>query len=539
MTDKTSRASAGSRASREFECKLGGTPEALKKARAVAEKLCGTELQWREDKLENVYYDTSDMRLSRRRVALRVRRKKGQFIQTLKTEETGAGPFFDRGEWEQFVDGLSPRLDLLPEDAVTAMGLVLPGELTETFRTTFVRQSAKITRGGGLGPVSEVEIAIDRGEVKGGGGTEPIQECELELLSGDPRDLFELALALQQEAGLRVLQDSKAARGYALLTPADPMPVKAEKTPLSSGQTVSEALAEILRRGTSQMLANEKPSLIGTDPEGVHQMRVAIRRMRSTLSVFGPLLDAERVAWLKDELKWIGGSLGPARDWDVFSDEILGVVAKAGAGHEAGIKALAEDAEKKRIEGYKLVREAIGSSRYSALVLRLSAFTETAGWSPHPCPSDHPLSLKMSDVAPMLLDRAYKKSIKAGRNLAELDMPARHELRIRIKKLRYTVDFMHGFYDTQRKKRFLKFLSALQDDFGHLNDVATAEDLLAMLRAAPTGKSQQAVKRSQDMAAAAGSVMGWHMRGLLDGEERFLRNWDDFTACKPFWRGGS
>ncbi len=518
---------------REYECKLGGGPAQLRAVKKAAAGLSKTPLAWTQDNLESIYYDTQDLRLGVRRVALRVRRKKGRFIQTVKTENDGAGVLFDRGEWEQEVDGMTPRLDVLPPAAVERVGLVLPGELTETFRTVFTRERAEIVCGGGMGPVSRMEIALDRGEVVSGSAREPISEVELELIEGDPRDLFEVALALQQAAGLHIVQEAKAARGYRLLNPTPVKPVKAAKTVLRPGETVNQAIAETLRNGTRQMLANEAPSLDGDDPEGVHQFRVAVRRMRSMLSVFNKLLAPNRVDWLKAELKWIADQFGPARDWDVFIDEILGPVQAAGI-EPVAMAALRQAAETARKNAYVLVRDALNSPRYAALVLKLSAFTETQGWSPQPCPPDHPLADTIEACAPRVLGRAHKKALRAGEGLADLDIPARHNLRIRVKKLRYTTDFLQALYPAPEKKKYLKALERLQDDFGHLNDVAVAERLIDELMVAQAAEGDGA---EAALAAAAGAVGGWHARGLHDSEPRLLADWEQFTQAPPFWRG--
>ncbi len=525
---------------REYECKLGGDDAALRAVRKAAQGLSATRLTWAKDDLESVYYDTPDLRLGQRHVTLRVRRKKGRFTQNVKSENDGSGALFARGEWEQEVQSLSPRLDVLPDEAVEVLGLVLPGELRETFRTKFVRERAIITRQAAMGQESRIEVAIDRGEViankPGARGRstkvrETIQECELELVQGDPRDLFELALDLQQAAGLTIVQESKAARGYRLLNPPVVAPVRAAKTPLRPDQSVNDAIAEILRLGTRHMLANEAPSIDGSDPEGVHQFRVAVRRMRSMLSVFAKLLDPARVDWLKAEFKWIADQFGPARDWDVFIAEILGPPLAAGL-EPAAMAELALAAEAQRQEAYALVREALASPRYATLVLRLSAFTETQGWAPQPCPPDHPLAQPIMEWAGAILNRAHKKTLRAGEGLADLDVPARHLLRIRVKKLRYNTDFLQALYDSPRKKKYLRALERLQDDFGHLNDVAVAETLLAEL----TTGADAATERGPLLRAAAAAVMAWHARGLHDSEPRLLADWDDFTKASPFWR---
>ena len=111
MTSTTSQGTAGAgNANREYECKLGGTAQALRTVKKTAQSLSKSRLTWTTDDLESVYYDTPDLRLGRRGVTLRVRKKKGRFIQNVKSENDGSGALFARGEWEQDVDSLMPRL---------------------------------------------------------------------------------------------------------------------------------------------------------------------------------------------------------------------------------------------------------------------------------------------------------------------------------------------------------------------------------------------------------------------------------------------
>ena len=102
------------------------------------------------------------------------------------------------------------------------------------------------------------------------------------------------------------------------------------------GRAVDRAIQAILRSCLQHWCANEAAALDGSDPEGVHQMRVALRRLRSAFSVFGRLIDPAQRAWLSDEAKTIVNGLGPARDWDVFLAELLAPV-RAARQDDAGL----------------------------------------------------------------------------------------------------------------------------------------------------------------------------------------------------------
>ena len=145
-----------------------------------------------------------------------------------------------------------------------------------------------------------------------------------------------LALELDALAPLRLETRSKSARGYALAAGMPPAWHKAEPPALEADATVDRAIQAILRSCLQHWCANEAAALDGSDPEGVHQMRVALRRLRSAFSVFGRLIDPAQRAWLSDEAKTIVNGLGPARDWDVFLAELLAPV-RAARQDDAGL----------------------------------------------------------------------------------------------------------------------------------------------------------------------------------------------------------
>src|SRR5690606_42040538 len=144
------------------------------------------EQQIEPQPLVNTYYDTPQLLLNQRKVALRLRENKGQFIQTLKTKGQSVGGLHQRGEWEWEV--AEPRLypELL---AGTAFPAEVPvAELVPIFRTDFERTAVLLRRGDSL-----IELALDEGWVIAGEHKAPILEVELELRQGSVTELVELA----------------------------------------------------------------------------------------------------------------------------------------------------------------------------------------------------------------------------------------------------------------------------------------------------------------------------------------------------------
>lgn len=232
---------------------------------------------------------------------------------------------------------------------------------------------------------------------------------------------------------------------------------------------------------------------------------------------------------MAEDLRWLGGQLGPARDWDVFIGEML--ASMAGQGIDApAIAALKRRAERERKRAYDQVRAALASERYAKLIFRLTAFIALDGWLAGPTDSNEPRLQRLDVTADDILRRPYHKLIKAGRNLRDQSLEERHALRIRLKKMRYAVDFLRGVYPDRQTKTFIAALRELQDLFGHINDLAQAETMTGSL----TGGGK-ATKEDRLVQLAAGQVRGWHARTLHDIEPVLLTGWDAFAATPPFW----
>ncbi|MBI1205783.1 MAG: CHAD domain-containing protein [Azospirillum sp.] len=509
----------------ETELKLRVRPEDLQRLRGAPVLTARASGRAATQALESVYFDTEDFGLYRRLVTLRVRKKGQNFIQTIKTAGD-ASRLLARDEWEWPVAGAAPDLSVVVEPEALAQ---LDGIAADQLRPVFASHIKRTVR---MLDDGAVELAIDTGEIRAGDVAVAVCEVELELKKGEPAHLFELAAALTAVAPLRFETQSKAERGYALAQGRLDSFAKAGRVTLEPDCTAEDALARILRSCLAQLLGNETCAVKGADPEGIHQMRVAIRRMRSALSVFRSLLPLEQYAGLVEEIRWLAAALGPARDWDVFHDELLAPARLAFAevpDSAEDLKALAIAAKTQRERGYAEARAAILSPRYTALVLTLARWLETRGWRGQPVTAESArLFNPVTALADRLLARRHKRARKAGAELASLSAEQRHRLRIALKKLRYAVEFFRTLYDEKSVRRYLERLTELQDALGHLNDVATAARLLSTLH-------QGSALHAAGEPRGAGIVIGWHGRGLVELEPRLIADWHAFLGVKPFW----
>ena len=241
-------------------------------------------------RLISTYYDTPDLALKRRGISLRVREQDSRFIQTVKMVGVGGvGDLLSRGEWE---DELAENS---PDPQASQSGGHLPEGIAENLRPLFATDVTRTLVAIEPAPATRIAAAIDEGQIRAAGrsGTEPISEIELELGSGDAAALYEVAMRLLEVAPIQIEPRSKSERGYRLGEGAVAAPpvVHAAPVVLDPMMSVEAALQEIGRACLAHLLHNEAAAL-EKQPEGVHQMRVAVRRMRSAISSFKKLLSA-------------------------------------------------------------------------------------------------------------------------------------------------------------------------------------------------------------------------------------------------------
>lgn len=520
-------------ANAEIELKLACEPDALERLRRAAPISEAAQGRSRKQSLETVYYDTPDRALLQRRAALRVRSQGQSFTQTLKTEESTGG--IRRGEWNVPVGSILPDLAALADTEAAGLLEGTADRLAPLFATRMERTTRQLTVETD-GAAGDIEIAFDRGSIEAGEGRAPISEVELELKAGSAAALYRFAARLNEAAPLHIETLSKAARGYRLAGVTE-LPVEKKPDPgFGPDATVEQALDGIVRSCQTHWLANQATALDGADPEGVHQCRVAMRRLRSALSVFRKLLPGERLEWLRDEAKWLAGSLGPARDWDVFRAELLAPVAEAFPDN-ADLADLDAAAAAMRDKGYEEARDGIRSPRATAFLLALGDWLESRGWRDGA--GDKVVAraeAPMVEEADRQLKKRHRQVLKRGKKFQNLSPEGRHQLRIAIKKLRYLSEFCQPLYGRKRAKTFLSALKDLQDSLGHLNDVAVASRLIEEARIAQRdGAIATAGDGEPALRGAGGLVIGWHSRGAVDLEPDLLGQWQAFREAKVFW----
>lgn len=506
---------------REIELKLAVSPGALETLRNAELIARHARNQGVTRRLDAVYYDTPDRLLDRNGLSLRVRRSGKRHVQTLK--RSGSGGPLTRDEWEVALPNGTLDLALLPLAEIgEPLASLSAGQLTPVFATRIRRRVRRLDYAGAL-----IEIAFDDGTIEAGENSLPVSEVELELKEGEAAVLYELGLALLEVAPLRLETQSKSARGYGLAFSRLPRAVKAKPVEITEQDNADAAIAAILGNTYKQLLGNLAPVATRSGPEAVHQLRVSLRRLRSALAIFKREVASPALVPIGQEAKRLGHVLGPARNWDVFITQTVPDIEAEGL-DDAGLSVLCTAAEPHQAKSYAAVEERLGDARTSRFLLSFGALIERRGWrSGLASETMAVLAEPAADFAGRVLAHTHRKALKRGRGFGSLHPEARHELRLALKKLRYTAEFFLSLHDGAPTRRYLARLSRLQDALGLANDAATTQHLLADLRG---GKAI-----GPELQFAAGAVHGWQSRQTIEAGRRLKKRWRRFEGTSPFW----
>ncbi len=512
---------------REVELKLRIPPDSL--PRLMRHRLLrrSTEGSALNRRLVSTYFDTPDFQLMRARVALRVRKDGSRRIQTVKCAPTMEDGVHSRREWEREVGADQPMLKGVGNKQLRKVltagkveGRLAPQFVTDIRRSTFPIKMRDST----------IELAVDVGEITsangGAKGKVPVCEAELELKSGNIAGMYALAQELHKSLGCTIEPLSKAERGFALVQQTPPKPQRAQALRLEKGSTLAQAFVLIGRNGLLHLRSNEGAARTGATVEGLHQFRVALRRLRSALTAFRDVLPAAERRRFGRDMRWIAQRFGHAREWDVFQRDIIVPVRKQ-IGDDPALAALAGAAKAARAEAYKVVGETMASPRFTETLLRLEGWWE--GGAAVQALGDN-RDVDVRDHARQTLKRLHRRVRKLGERSAELDEAQLHELRIRAKKLRYAAEFFESLFPRKAVKEYLAALTGIQDRLGSLNDGAMVKHRLAAIQ--KRGKNIDPAL----LGRATGIITGWNAARVAADLKRLPEAWDGFASLKPFWK---
>jgi|SRR5215831_11775078 len=454
-----------------------------------------------------VYFDTPEHNLDAAGLSLRLRRQDGHWSQTITADRTVADGVASPVELESRVGSREPDIAKITDKNIR-------------------RAVRKAERGTSLQPVFETvirrtsrKLVVASGAARAGGATEA-REAELELKAKSAKDLL---LAVEKLLGgheFKLTRQSKAERRYRLpdARRARAEPEKARPARIVKRNTCVEAFSAILASAIRQIAVNRQAVLQTDDPEGAHQLRIGLRRLRSALRALRPLLDGGSLRAFERSARELGRGVGMLRDADVLITGIqapMEQVASDKSGFAELRDALSRHQQAKREE----VRSGLRGPQWTKLELYLALWPRTLE-------ERDELDKPITKHARRILRKAWRKAAELGRKLERLDGEHRHELRKALKELRYQVEFFAPLFNKRDTRRFIEQLKALQDVFGYINDARMAPRLIEVQHKWEAGGSA---------ARAASYTVGRHEAEAAHVWRGVGKLWKELKGSPRFW----
>ena len=442
---------------------------------AVRRAVAGSGARTQAIRLQARYFDTPDGRLAAAGLALRLRREgRSRWVQTLKGRGDG---LMRRLEHDLVLPPGAPAvLDLARHDG-TAAGAALraalgphAAALVERFATDIRRTRRVVRAKSATGKGAVIELACDEGWIHATRNDGPqrlaVTELEFELLSGPPQALLALASRWVQRHGLWLDVRSKAERGHALALGVPGGAALAQSPLIARRMTPARGLAAMVQAALAQALPNLAvlAETAPAEPEYLHQLRVGLRRLRTALREFGAGVAGVDAAW-HATLAQLFSTLGALRDRDVIEQTLSSPRAAA---QRAGLAMSTARAPLRGVAAPSARDTAVfRERRLHRLLLALIGLTLAGEQAQR--------GTLLIDVARKRLTRLHKMVMADAARFAELDDAARHVLRKRLKRLRYSLDFVAPLFAAKAVTRYLGLLKPAQEALGDANDVALTE----------------------------------------------------------------
>ena len=464
----------------------------------------------------STYFDTPELALRARGAILRIRDTPDGHVQTVKGPSRADG-FASRHEWEVPVASHAIDRDALDREP-DARALI--GADRDSLSPVFLTAVSRTTRWLVVEGATEIEVAIDEGEVRAGEARAELCEIELELRAGPVAPLYRFAADLAQRHDLRYGAESKAERGFALLTDELPPHLGVSDVSLGAGATLAEALPKMVAAGARD-IALDLAGAARVDVEGVHRLRAAIRKLRTVLVLFGPHLDPVATERFNRDLRDLGRVLGGGRDWDVFLTETL-AEAEADLGPDS-LGPLRPRAAQRSDSAHAAVADVLAGPLPTALLLGLSLWTAGRGWL-RDC-DDVAADAPLIDRLPHLLDRLERRVQARGRRVRSRDGEELHDLRKAMKKLRYASEDVSSLFRGKAVGAYVGRIKKVLADLGRINDAAVTDTRL----------SELAIPDDPAVTRAAEALRDWNAKSSDRARHDLHHHWRKFRHTDPFW----
>ena len=413
------------------------------------------------------YFDTEDGLLAACGLSLRLRREGRRWVQTLKAGGDSPVSRLEDSIVVRVPKGGSPSIDLQRHRTAAARealekSLKSPSSeawpaLVERFVVKVSRRARDVEKDG-----EKLEIVFDVGHIEAQGKRLPICELEIELKSdGGSAHMFALARQLVHEHHLWLSTTSKSARGEALLSAQEHAPVvKAREVDFDPDASDGQKLRAMVRNCLWQVLPTASQVAAGSDdPDQVHQLRVGLRRLRTILKEAQSLADGVDPAW-EDPLAAVFRQLGVYRDHESMAKNLQPRLLALGAQPITSWPPSAEAVVAPKVT--------VRDPGFQSTLLSVLAFSLQKGGEK----SDGPA--RSRKMLAKRLDRLHCQVVADGRRFTKLPVEHQHQVRKRLKKLRYLCEFTKPMFKPSKVERYLDSLRPAQDALGTHNDDAVA-----------------------------------------------------------------
>jgi len=281
----------------------------------------------------------------------------------------------------------------------------------------------------------------------------------------------------------------------------------------------ADAFTILLSIATRQIINSRLIVLESDDPEGPHEIRIGLRRLRSVLKTLRPLVGSPSLNKYETLARDFARSIGELRDADVMINSICAPVRDRFPEQKGFAEVLAILAEQRKAR-QKQVRSMLKSARWGHLQLYLTLWPETLQ-------EFEPLKEPIFEFARTTLKKRWKKLCKLGRDFGNLSPEARHEMRKSLKQLRYLSEFFGAVFGKEEAtSRFVARLKELQDVFGYLNDVQLGEQIRTL---------QERRRLSPHASTAIHCILDWHDKETRHIWPRAGVAWERLIESPKFW----
>lgn len=452
----------------EIELKLAIQPQDITKLLAhPLLQACAVQ----EKFLVNHYFDTPDLALQQRKIALRIREIGEKKIQTLKTAGQAQGGIHQRQEWECETEHNQPKLDHIEDGYLQHwfQSEQIESKLGIIFSTNFSRKAYQIAFQG-----SDIELAIDQGEVRYQTQSDPISEVELELKQGNIEDLFELALQLTEHLSLRLYNVSKAQRGYQLFlmqSESEPEDTQAQQElqpiPAVAHLSVNDAFKLALSHYMDQWQQAEHAFLQQGSIINAHRLALSVYTIKRLFNFFSKLIPKKSSSEIRAELNWFAETL----EWLLPSHEMyhmgLGFHGFCQLYHRMPLQESLQQLLLEEIQSEEeliiQIRHSIYSARYAQLLLRLSQWLFKHDWEAYLKPeSEKAMTKSIKSFCDNQLQKYWHELASIFSPQHELDSHAYCDQVDRLLNIMMMTNSWSVLYDQQRIETFIESWFDLQ-----------------------------------------------------------------------------